>query len=149
MPTDKYRWASRGRRAVASGDRVGTVCGTWRAVVQSSWPERRGSAGVLAFADLGDEVPDGEASFPLRQVQGRQVIAAVPWRKTRSAHGQAHYPGYFWSATTGGHVIYESRLELRACSPRRPGQPTEGYPLSGSRGRMGSSASRAGGVRRR
>jgi hypothetical protein len=54
----------------------------------------------------------GEASFPLRQVQGRQVVAAVPWRKTRSARGQAHYPGYFWSATTGGHVIYESRLEL-------------------------------------
>ena len=54
----------------------------------------------------------GEASFPLRRVQGRQVIAAVPWRKARSARGQAHYPGYFWSATTGGHVIYESRLEL-------------------------------------
>ncbi len=54
----------------------------------------------------------GEASFPLLQVQGRQVVAAVPWRKARSARGQAHYPGYFWSATTGGHVIYESRLEL-------------------------------------
>jgi hypothetical protein len=36
----------------------------------------------------------GEASSPLRRVQGRQVIAAVPWRKTRSARGQAHYPGY-------------------------------------------------------
>ena len=56
----------------------------------------------------------GEASFPLRQLQGRQAIAAVPWRKTRIARGQAHYPGYFWSATTGGHVIYESRLELVA-----------------------------------
>ena len=54
----------------------------------------------------------GEASFPLHHVQGRQVIAAVPWRKTRSARGQAHCPGYFWSATAGGHVIYESRLEL-------------------------------------
>jgi len=54
----------------------------------------------------------GEASFPLRQVRGRQVVAAVPWRKTRSACGQAHYPGYFWSATMSGHVIYESRLEL-------------------------------------
>jgi hypothetical protein len=31
----------------------------------------------------------GEASFPLRRVQGRQVIAAVPWRKARSARGQA------------------------------------------------------------
>src|SRR6266571_950789 len=54
----------------------------------------------------------GEASFPLRQVQARRVIAAVPWRKARSARGQAHYPGFFWSSTMGGHVIYESRLEL-------------------------------------
>lgn len=53
-----------------------------------------------------------ETSLPLPQVQARQVIAAVPWRKTRSARGQAHYPGYFWSATMGAHVIYESRLEL-------------------------------------
>ena len=27
-------------------------------------------------------------------------------------HGQAHYSGWYWSATTGGHVVYESRLEL-------------------------------------
>jgi TnsA endonuclease N terminal len=54
----------------------------------------------------------GEASFPLRQVQGRQVAAAVPWRKARSARGQVHYPGYYWSATMGAHVICESRLEL-------------------------------------
>jgi hypothetical protein len=54
----------------------------------------------------------GEASFPLRQVQGRQVAAAVPWRKARSGRGQVHYPGYYWSATMGAHVIYESRLEL-------------------------------------
>jgi len=58
-------------------------------------------------------MPDGvEARFPLRQVQARQVVAAVPWRKARSARGQAHYPGYFWSVTVGAHVIYESRLEL-------------------------------------
>ncbi|HVB43018.1 MAG TPA: TnsA-like heteromeric transposase endonuclease subunit [Streptosporangiaceae bacterium] len=54
----------------------------------------------------------GETSLPLRRVQARHVLAAVPWRKTRSARGQAHYPGYFWSATMGAHVIYESRLEL-------------------------------------
>ena len=36
----------------------------------------------------------GKASVPLRQVRGRQVVAAVPWPKTRSARGQAHYPGY-------------------------------------------------------
>lgn len=29
------------------------------------------------------------------------------WRQ-----GQAHYSGWYWCATTGGHVVYESRLEL-------------------------------------
>jgi hypothetical protein len=54
----------------------------------------------------------GEASVPLSQVKARQVVAAVPWRKTRSVRGQVHYPGFFWSATMGAHVVYESRLEL-------------------------------------
>jgi len=53
-----------------------------------------------------------EVHRPLREVRARQVVAAVPWRGTRSARGQAHYPGYYWSATTSAHVIYESRLEL-------------------------------------
>ena len=56
----------------------------------------------------GGTVPDR----PLRQVTAAQVISAAPWRMTGSARGQAHYPGWYWSATTGGHVIYESRLEL-------------------------------------
>ena len=54
----------------------------------------------------------GVAEHPLGQVLAEQVVAAVPWRSTRSARGQAHYPGYYWSATSGGHVVYESRLEL-------------------------------------
>jgi hypothetical protein len=49
---------------------------------------------------------------PLRQVTASQIVTAAPWRTARSARGQEHYPGYYWSATTGGHVIYESRLEL-------------------------------------
>jgi len=53
-----------------------------------------------------------EVHRPLRDVRARQVVAAVPWRGTRSARGQAHYPGCYWSATTSAHVIYESRLEL-------------------------------------
>jgi hypothetical protein len=36
----------------------------------------------------------------------------VPWRRWRSHHGQAHLSGSYWAATTGGHVVYESRLEL-------------------------------------
>jgi hypothetical protein len=45
-------------------------------------------------------------------LRAAEVVAAVPWRRVRSARGQAHYPGWYWSATTGGHVVYESRLEL-------------------------------------
>ncbi len=56
----------------------------------------------------GGTVPDR----PLRHVTARQIVDAAPWRMARSARGQAHYPGFYWSATTRGHVIYESRLEL-------------------------------------
>lgn len=60
------------------------------------------------------QLHDGRAPAdrPLRLVTASQVVSAAPWRMTRSARGQAHYPGFYWSATTGGHVIYESRLEL-------------------------------------
>jgi len=36
----------------------------------------------------------------------------VPWRAFRWHRGQQHYSGTYWSATTGTHVVYESRLEL-------------------------------------
>lgn len=39
-------------------------------------------------------------------------IGSVPWRQVRARHGQAHYAGAYASATTGGFVAYESRLEL-------------------------------------
>jgi len=57
-------------------------------------------------------VRDGTVSErPLRHLTAGEVVAAAPWRSARSARGQAHYPGFYWSATSGGHVIYESRLE--------------------------------------
>lgn len=37
---------------------------------------------------------------------------AAPWRSFRWYRGQKHYSGTYWSSTVGGHVIYESRLEL-------------------------------------
>lgn len=40
------------------------------------------------------------------------LITASPWREFRWRRGQQHYSGIYWSATTGGHVVYESRLEL-------------------------------------
>jgi hypothetical protein len=69
----------------------------------------------LAGARAAGELPEdavvslrmadgGEASFPLPLVKARQVVTAVPWRKARSARGQLHYPGFFWSATMGAHV---------------------------------------------
>ena len=37
---------------------------------------------------------------------------SVPWREARTRRGQSHYSGLYASATTGGFVAYESRLEL-------------------------------------
>lgn len=41
-----------------------------------------------------------------------ELAAAAPWRAFRWYRGQKHYSGTYWSSTVGGHVIYESRLEL-------------------------------------
>jgi len=40
------------------------------------------------------------------------VLAAAPWRTMRNRRGQRHYSGFYWAATTGAFVTYESRLEL-------------------------------------
>lgn len=73
----------------------------------------RGTAAALADPAVSLRMADGsKVHRPLRDVRARQVVAAVPWRGTRSTRGQAHYPGHYWSATTSAHVIYESRLEL-------------------------------------
>lgn len=41
-----------------------------------------------------------------------ELASATPWRTFRWHRGQKHYSGTYWSSTLGGHVIYESRLEL-------------------------------------
>jgi hypothetical protein len=66
---------------------------------------------------------------PLCQVTSGQVVSGAPWRTARSARGQVHYPGFYWSATTGGHVIYESRLELARLLLARVYQVTDKGPL--------------------
>lgn len=48
----------------------------------------------------------------LADVQSRDIASAQPWRRFRSHRGQRHYSGFYWCATTVGHVVYESRLEL-------------------------------------
>jgi hypothetical protein len=55
---------------------------------------------------------DVTASVALDQVRLRDFAGSVPWRRWRSHHGQAHLSGSYWAATTGGHMVYESRLEL-------------------------------------
>lgn len=49
---------------------------------------------------------------PFAHLRLADFTESVPWRRFRSVHGQAHYSGSYASATTGGHVVYESRLEL-------------------------------------
>lgn len=49
---------------------------------------------------------------PLAALRLGDFDGSVPWRRFRSVHGQAHYSGSYAAATTGGHVVYESRLEL-------------------------------------
>jgi hypothetical protein len=69
--------------------------------------------GSFAEPIVSFRLADGvEVHRPFRQVSISLAMDAAPWRTARSARGQTHYPGYYWSATTGTHVIYESRLEL-------------------------------------
>ncbi|GAB78921.1 TnsA-like heteromeric transposase endonuclease subunit [Austwickia chelonae] len=49
---------------------------------------------------------------PINEVDLGGVERALPVRKISSYPGQRNRPGLFWSATTRGHVPYESWLEL-------------------------------------
>lgn len=55
---------------------------------------------------------DSEVHRPLARLRAEQVLAAGPWRTMRNRRGQRHYSGFYWAATAGCFVIYESRLEL-------------------------------------
>jgi hypothetical protein len=57
-------------------------------------------------------VDGNEREIPLETAAAGDVSAAAPWRTFRSHRNQRHYSGWYWSSTTGDHVIYESRLEL-------------------------------------
>ena len=54
----------------------------------------------------------GVAAITLSWLRLRDLAGSVPWRRWRSRRGQAHLSGSYWAATTGGHVVHESRLEL-------------------------------------
>lgn len=53
-----------------------------------------------------------ERTVPLAELTAGVVLSSLPWRSFRSHRGQRHLPGWYWSATTSGHIVYESRLEL-------------------------------------
>jgi len=55
---------------------------------------------------------DGEFTVGLDEADPHLVAAGRPWRVFRWRRGQAHFSGWYWSATMGRHVVYESRLEL-------------------------------------
>ena len=62
----------------------------------------------VSFKDQADRVCTGD----LAVVTAAQLAATRPWRVFRSHRGQAHYSGWYFAATCGAHVVYESRLEL-------------------------------------
>lgn len=47
----------------------------------------------------------------LDRVEVDEVAAGLPVREFRWVKGQRHYSGWYWSATTGGMLVYESLLE--------------------------------------
>ncbi|MCC3318317.1 TnsA-like heteromeric transposase endonuclease subunit [Nocardia africana] len=56
---------------------------------------------------------DGEfVDTTLRRLPIDEVLSGRPVREFRWWKGKRHYSGWYWSSTTGGHVVYESRLEL-------------------------------------
>ena len=68
------------------------------------------------LADDGFEVsyvPDGGAEHrvPLAQASAVPLEQGIPVRRFTSRKGQQHLSGLRWSATTGGHVGFESWLE--------------------------------------
>jgi TnsA-like endonuclease N terminal len=74
-------------------------------------PSRARSKRIIPTASV--RYVDGSTrEIPFGQLRLRDFTESEPWRRVRSVHGMAHYSGDYASATTGGQVVYESRLEL-------------------------------------
>src|ERR1700750_2681138 len=67
---------------------------------------------------------------------------ALPVRRFGARKGQRHLSGLWWSATTGGHVGFESWLETRSCAASgfRP------VPSASRRSRCGCTGPTKGGL---
>ena len=51
-------------------------------------------------------------TVPLAALRCEHFVGSSPWRRFRSRQGQQHLSGEYWAATTAGHVVFESQLEL-------------------------------------
>jgi hypothetical protein len=77
---------------------------------------RRTNSAAMTTAVASVRSADGtQLDRPLGALRADQVLAGNPWRVVRNRRGQRHFSGSYWSATTGGFVVYESRLELARC----------------------------------
>jgi hypothetical protein len=70
-------------------------------------PVTAADVGVTYRADHG-----GVVDTSLDRVAAEEVLAGLPVREFRWYKGRRHYSGWYWSATVGRLVAYESRLEL-------------------------------------
>ncbi len=86
----------------------GVVAGRVRSA--RSDPPRHVSAGEASVWIRYDT--DAVACVEVNRLRVQEFCGSVPWRRWRSHHGQRHLSGSFWAATIGGHIVYESRLEL-------------------------------------
>jgi hypothetical protein len=74
---------------------------------------RRDNAAAMTSVIASVRSEDGtQVDRPLAALRAEQVLGGKPWRMVRNRRGQRHFSGFYWSATTGGFVVYESRLEL-------------------------------------
>jgi len=70
------------------------------------------AAPELVRVSVREEDGSSKDGLEWSRVSAERLTSAAPWRTFRWHHGQQHFPGFYWSATMSGHVIYESRLEL-------------------------------------
>ncbi|MGH3869789.1 MAG: TnsA-like heteromeric transposase endonuclease subunit [Pseudonocardiaceae bacterium] len=96
-------------RALDVGRRDGRRMSQVRSKSRTSAAPVRNEHDVEArYRDSGGRFVD----TPLDRLPVDDVLTGLPVREFRSYKGRRHYSGWYWSATTGGHVVYESRLEL-------------------------------------
>ena len=89
---------------------------------------------------------------PLAACAAERFEEAVPVRSFRWAKGAAHFPGSWWSSTTGEHVGFESWLErdhvmLMDFDPGITGIASQPFWLHWQDERRSAAAARAGFLR--